>query len=228
MLDVEADRPADRRLQHRRRLLDHRWRARRGQAGRAQFLRHRQRTSSRPSPTANMRAASICRLRAVFSRHQGLGRASSCSAGRPMTSPTSPMAAVPTARKLQFGTPITEAARRAVALLHLQPEHHACRPTSLACSAVAADPAGRGCSRSRLGLRRRQHRDLQHAGQYQEPDQRHQVAAQPGSGRPRRRRKIPAHHRRRALLPLDQQRSGRHGRARKAATSPAGAASRCR
>ena len=36
--------------------------------------------------------------------------------------------------------------------------------------------------------------DLQHAGQHQEPDQRHQFATQPGSRRPRRRREIPAHH----------------------------------
>ena len=76
--------------------------------------------------------------------------------------------------------------------------------------ALAADPAG-GRRRPGLGFRRRQHRNLLYARQHQEPDQRHQIPAQPGPGRPRRRRQIPADHRGRALLQVAQQRSGRHG-----------------
>jgi outer membrane protein insertion porin family len=89
---------------------------------------------------------------------------------------------------------------RSVAAFDLQSEHHAgleqFRP-----DAVAGYPAGRH-SRPGLGFRRRQHGDLQHAGQHQEPDHRDKIAAQPGSGRPRRRREIPADHRGRPLLQI--------------------------
>ena len=111
---------------------------------------------------------------------------------------------------------------------HLQPERHA-RPDRVGRTpslpiqqAALAGP--------QLGLRRRQHRHLQHAGQQKEPDQRHQFATQPGSGRPWRRREIPAHHRGRALLSVDQRRPGRHGsrpgRLHHRLGRPAGAADR--
>ena len=65
-------------------------------------------------------------------------------------------------------------------------------PSATGAGGVAADPAGRG-GRTAARVRGRRHHLLQHARQQEEPDQRHQFAAQAGSRRPRRRREVPAH-----------------------------------
>ena len=57
--------------------------------------------------------------------------------------------------------------RRAVAILHLQPEHHACAEHQRS-YAVAGGPGGRGC-RTHMGILHGQHHDLQHARQHQGP-----------------------------------------------------------
>ena len=129
---------------------------------------------------------------------------------------------------LSLGTPIDRTGRRAMALLAVPPKCHA-RPGVAGRSPLAAHPAGGAC-RPGLGFRRRRYRQLQHARQYQESDQRHQFATQAGSGRPRRRREFPAHHRGRALLSVAQQRPRRHGprpgRLHHGLWRPAGAADR--
>ena len=97
-----GDRPVDRRFQRRRRLFDHRWRARRGQGGRAQFLRHRERTCRPPSPTANMRAESIWRRPSPIFSAPRSRPGSSCSAGKPTPTATNPTAAPPMVRRCNW------------------------------------------------------------------------------------------------------------------------------
>ena len=128
--------------------------------------------------------------------------------------------------RLQLGTPINE--QIGVQWRYsIYNQNITLSPNSFGPDAFAGRPAG-GRRRSDLGLRPRQHDDLQHAGQYKEPDQRDQVAAQPGSGGTWRRRKISEDHGRRALLQIAQQRSGWHGsrpgRLRHRLGRPAGAA----
>ena len=65
-------------------------------------------------------------------------------------------------------------------------------PASLAEIALAADPAGCACGAA-MGFRGRRHRHLQHARQQPDADQRHQLATQAGSRRPRRRCELSAH-----------------------------------
>ncbi len=98
ILDVEVVGTRDRRFQHRRRLLDHRRLARRGQAWRQQFHGHRRRPRTPPSPTANMPAASICRQPIPISSATAFPAASIFLPSRAIPAPTNPTAPRPTAR----------------------------------------------------------------------------------------------------------------------------------
>ena len=165
---------------------------------------------------------------ALFSRHPASGGDRVSSPSRPTPAATNPMAATIYGATMSLGTPMTEQVgvqwRYSISRQNvtLDPASLAAPPSLPIQQAAAGRPA--------MGFRRRRHRQLQHARQYQESDQRLQFATQAGSRRPRRRREFPAYHRGRALLSVAQQRPRRHGprpgRLHHRLWRPAGAADR--
>ena len=173
VLDVEAVDQADRRFQHRRRLLDHRRLDGRGQGRRPQFLRHRRQRAGRRELRTIWARRQHLRHRSVAVRQPCLRRR---RAVRPadLRQPLSVLWQQHLRRQFHRRHPGHRDDSRAVALFALRPEHHA-QSGIAGGNAIAAGAAGRG-RRTATGFRGRRHRHLQHARQQQAADQRHQFA----------------------------------------------------
>ena len=145
--------------------------ARRGQAGRPQFLGNR-RGGQIGSVTYGQyaRGIDLSAIRAVFPRHPGLGGHRALSPGRTNSSPYQSYGSDIYGATLQFGTPLTE--QLGVQYRYsLYNQNVTFDPTSPAAApSLPVQQAAAG--RSAMGLLGRQHRQLQYAGQHQEPDQR--------------------------------------------------------
>ncbi len=128
---------------------------------------------------------------------------------------------------VQFGAPLTE--QLGVQYRYSLYNQNVTLDTASLAAAPSLPTSAGSTGRSRLGLLRRRHRDLQYVGQQQNSDQRNQVATLAGPSQDSAgKRELPADDGRHALLPPPSTMTWSAWFAPRAATSPAGEANRCR